>query len=96
MVILQNVIKIIVGIIGMIVSGVLMFYFVKVEGKKQNREEVTENIIVDSVNGKNQENDSYTGNNGQGHVYDTMDLTGGGSEDTALLGEEVSEDTSLL
>ena len=92
----QNVIKIIVGIIGMIVSGVLMFYFVKVEGKKQNREEVTENIIVDSVNGKNQENDSYTGNNGQGHVYDTMDLTSGDSDETSLLGEEVSEDTSLL
>ena len=92
----QNVIKIIVGIIGMIVSGVLMFYFVKVEGKKQSREKVTENIIVDSMDENNQVSDSYTGNNGQVHVYDTMDLTGGDSDETSLLGEEVSEDTSLL
>jgi len=92
----QNVIKIIVGIIGMIVSGVLMFYFVKVEGEKLAMEEGTQNIDVDIVNGNNQASDSYTGNNGEDHVYDTMDLTGGDSDETSLLGEEVSEDTSLL
>ena len=56
----QNVIKIIVGIIGMIVSGVLMFYFIKMEGKKQSREKVTENIIVDSMDENNQVSDSAT------------------------------------
>lgn len=96
MVILQNVIKIIVGIIGMIVSGVLMFYFVKVEGSKQEMQEVTENEIVDTGNANNPVSVSYTGNNGENHVYDTIDLTGGDSDETSLLGEEVSEDTSLL
>ncbi len=96
MAILQNVIKIIVGIIGTVISGILMFYFVKVEGEKQVIHLAPENIIVDHENISNQVGTSFTGNNREEHVYDTMDLTGGDSECTVLLDEEHGEDTSLL
>lgn len=97
MVIFENTIKIIVGIIGMIISGLFMYYFIKVEGNKQQMQEALENRSIDHADVDNQVSDYFTGNkNGEKHVYDTMDLTGGDSDETCLLGEEASEDTSLL
>ncbi|WP_026882401.1 hypothetical protein [Clostridium akagii] len=96
MVILQNVIKIIVGIIGMIISAALLYYFIKLEGKKRGIDKEAEDKTVDYENVNNQRSANLTDNNGEEHVYDTMDLTGGNNEDTSLLDEEISDDTSLL
>jgi uncharacterized protein YxeA len=97
LVVFQNVIKIIVGIIGMIISGTLLYYFIKIEGKNQEIQEASENNTVNSGHVNNQVSASSAGNNGENQVYDTMDLTGGDSEYTVLLDEEEhGDETSLL
>jgi AICAR transformylase/IMP cyclohydrolase PurH len=85
-IIIENGIKIIIGVIGMLTSCILMIYFFKFNKKKQ------------AVNNDSERVD-LQGNNvliSADANYDTTDLSVNNSDDTTLLDEENSNDTTML
>jgi flagellar basal body-associated protein FliL len=85
-IIIENVIKIIIGVIGMLTSCILMIYFFKFNKKKQVVNNDSERVDLQGNKDLISANVSY----------DTTDLSVNISEDTILLDNENSNDTTML